>query len=270
MISTMVSQVIKGHNSGEKLENARVDGGIYRYLICQEEEHCRIVDIAAGPDKPAEAAVWAEIAELCDRIAWDEEARVILLAFDGAMPYPVQPGAEKRSSLVEPVAKLKQPVIAAIRGNAVGLGLELALACDIRIATENARFGFPQIRDGLIPSNGGTQRLPRLVGQAKAMQMILTGDLIDSEEAYRRGLIHRIVAPGALMDSATELVREMAMKSPLSLSYAKEALYSGRDLTLDQGLKMELDLYLLLFTTSDRTEGITAFKEKREPKFEGK
>jgi enoyl-CoA hydratase/carnithine racemase len=185
------------------------------------------------------------------------------------MSDPTQPNASERSSLVTPVAKLKQPVIAAIRGNAINLGLELALVCDIRIATEGARFGFRQIREGRVPSNGGTQRLPRLIGQAKAMQLILTGQLMDADEAQRAGLVHRIAASNTPMSAAMDMARDMAEKSPLSLSYVKEALYAGRDLTLDQGLKMELDLYLLLFSTSDRTEGVNAFKEKRKPKFEG-
>jgi enoyl-CoA hydratase len=145
----------------------------------------------------------------------------------------------------------------------------LALACDFRIACENARFGFSQIWEGRIPAHGATQRLPRLIGQARAMHMILTCEFISAAEAQRIGLIHRNVPAGSLLASATNMAEEMSRKSPLSLSYAKEALYSGRDLTLDQGLKLELDLYLLLFSTSDRTEGITAFMEKRKPDFKG-
>ena len=240
---------------------------IYKSLTCQEIGHCRIVDLAAGQEEDAADARFVDLAELCDRLAWDEQARVVVFSFDGELSIPH--GESEQVSLVEPVAKLKQPVIAAIHGDATGLGLELALACDLRIGTENARFGFPQIREGLIPFNGGTQRLPRLIGQARAMQMILTGELIDAEEAGRAGLLNRVVPADALMSSAIELAQEMALKSPLSLSFAKEALYSGRDLTLDQGLKMELDLYLLLFSTADRTEGITAFREKRKPQFEG-
>ena len=169
----------------------------------------------------------------------------------------------------EPAALLKQPVIAAIRGNALGLGLELALACDIRIGTEDACFGLPQICEGTIPSNGGTQRLPRLIGPGRAMRMILTGESIDAGEAHRIGLLNSVVASDVLMPTAEEMARKMATKSPLSLSYAKEALYSARDLTLDQGLNKELDLYLLLQSTQDRIEGITAFKEKRKPEFKG-
>lgn len=221
---------------------------------------CMFVDfepVGAGEEAWAERT--AEFADLCDRIAWDDEVRVVVLHFGGAM----------HDSLAALAARLKQPVIASVRGDAVGATLELALACDIRIGTENARFGLPQIREGRIPCGGGTQRLPRLIGRAKALEMILTGDLIDAEEALSLRLIHRVAAADKLTKTATEMAREMAAKSPLSLRFAKEALYHGTDLTLDQGLKMEMDLYLLLFGTRDRVEGITAFKEKRKPNFEG-
>jgi len=225
-----------------------------------------LIDVAAAPEDGTDAAELSQrLAEVCEEIAWDEQARVVVLAFDGKINLQ----SFDQEPIPERIAKLKQPVIAAIRGDATGFGLELAMACDIRIGTEAARFGLNQIRAGSIPCNGGTQRLPRLVGYGRAMQMILTGELIAAGEAIRTGLINRVVAPNALMDSAMEMAREMATKSPLSLSFTKEALYSGRDLTLDQGLKMELDLYLLLFTASDRVEGITAFKEKRKPDFKG-
>jgi enoyl-CoA hydratase/carnithine racemase len=233
-------------------------------LAYNEIGHCRVIDFGAG------ASSSFGLAELCERIAWDEEARVVILIFGEEVRDRLVANQDSSSvSFVEPVAKLKQPVIAAIRGDAVGIGLELALACDIRVGIDTARFGLPQIRDGIIPFNGGTQRLPRLIGQGRAMQMILTGELIDAAEALRIGLINRVVASDSLANTVMDMAQEMATKSPLSLSYVKEALYGGRDLTLDQGLRMELDLYLLLFTTSDRIEGITAFKEKRKPDFKG-
>jgi enoyl-CoA hydratase/carnithine racemase len=230
----------------------------------REVGHCRMIDLD-GTDSTS-----TELAELCNRIAWDEEARVVLLIFGDGIDNRLQTEpAPNQASLVESVAKLKLPVVAAIRGDAIGPALELALACDIRVGTENARFGLPQIRDGRIPCNGGTQRLTRLVGIGKAMQMILTGELINAEEACRIGFLNRVADSGSLLKVATALAQEMAGKSPLALSYVKEALYGGSDLTLDQGLRMELDLYLLLFTTSDRNEGITAFREKRKPDFKG-
>jgi enoyl-CoA hydratase len=246
----------------------------YRTLRYEEKGHCRAISLFSETDDEAAAFQISELSEICDRITYDETARVVVIVFDGTVcertSTPAVWGAGlERSSLVEPVARLKKPVIAAIAGDATGLGLELALACDIRIGTEDGRFGFPQIKEGRIPSHGGTQRMPRLIGHARALQMILTGELIDAVEAKQAGLLNRTVSSAALIGTAMEMARDMAEKSPLSLGYAKEALYKSRDLTLDQGLSMELDLYLLLFNTSDRTEGITAFKEKRKPEFEG-
>jgi enoyl-CoA hydratase len=233
-------------------------------LAYNEIGHCRVIDFGAA------ASSSAGLAELCERIAWDEEARVVVLIFGQEVNDRLLANCEAGQILfVEPVAKLKQPVIAAIRGDAVGLGLELAVACDIRIGIENSRFGLPQIRDGQIPFNGGTQRLPRLIGVGRAMDMILTGNLIDAQEAQRIGLINRVVPADSLAGIVIDIAQDMASKSPLSLCYVKEALYNGRDLTLEQGLRMELDLYLLLFTASDRAEGITAFMENRKPKFKG-
>ena len=231
---------------------------VYAALTYRETGHCRFVDLSGRPGDAE--ALFVELAEVCDRLAWDEDTRVIVLSFNGESVSPDRPERAERASPVDPVARLKQPVIAAIRGDATDIGLELALACDFRIAVDTARFGFPQIRTGRMPSSGGTQRLPRLIGQAKALHLILTGELMDAKEAQRSGLVHRVVPSSALAATAEEMAGAMSEKSPLSLSYAKEALYSGRDLTLDQGLKMELDLYLLLFTTADRTEGVTAFR----------
>jgi enoyl-CoA hydratase/carnithine racemase len=232
--------------------------------IYSEFGHCRLIDFTAAEKQ------FIDLAEICDRIAWDEEARVVLVILGPEVNELLNRSLEtSESPVLDSIAKLKQPVIAAIRGDAIDIGLELALSCDIRIGTENARFGLTQVKEGRIPSNGGTQRLPRIVGQGRALQMVLTGESIDAAEAHRIGLIHRVVAPELLMDTASGMAEEMAAKSPLSLSYAKEALYSSMDLTLDQGLRKELDLYLLLFTTLDRTEGIKAFREKREPKFTG-
>jgi len=252
---------------------AEVSTRKYKTLIPERTGRSLTVDI---PDRKYDTEgvrqLASDLSELCEQIAWMEEVRVVLLAFAGEIKNPYPCGVEIETEpicLVEPVAGLKQPVIAAIRGNAVGSGLELALACDIRIGTEDAFFGLPQVCEGAIPSDGGTQRLPRLIGQSRAMQMILTGESIDAGEAHRIGLINRVVSSDLLTKSASEMAREMATKSPLSLSYAKEALYSSRDLTLDQGLNKELDLYLLLHSTQDRIEGITAFIERRKPEFKG-
>jgi enoyl-CoA hydratase/carnithine racemase len=179
-------------------------------------------------------------------------------------------GEMKFFPIAEPIAKIDQPVIAAIQSDALGPGLEMVLACDLRIAAETARFGLPQIKAGLIPGNGGTQRLARLAGRGKALEMILTGETIDAREAYRVGLVNKVAPLQELMSTVMGMAREMASKGSIALRYTKEAVYQGMDLTLEQGLRLEADLYLLIHTTKDRIEGITAFREKRAPKFEGK
>ncbi len=168
------------------------------------------------------------------------------------------------------IANINKPVIAAINGDALGPGLELALACDIRIASNQARFGLPQIIQGYIPSNGGTQRLPRLIGRGKALELILSGDIIDAAEAFKIGLVNKIVSPKDLLPEVEKIAAAMADKGPFALKYAKEAVLKGTDLTLEQGLRLETDLYMLLHTTYDRAEGITAFQQKRTARFKGK
>jgi enoyl-CoA hydratase/carnithine racemase len=230
------------------------------------------VEIPPLGDETALLDAGSEFAALCEEVVWENEVRAVVLVFDGpglvAMsPESLQSGTVP--SLSETVGSLRQPVIAAIRGDATGPGLELALACDIRLGTEGARFGLPAVAEGSIPSSGGTQRLPRLIGQGKALEMLLTGSVIDAREALRVGLLNRIVAPGDLVARANALAFDIALKSPLAVAYVKEALHKGMDLTLEQGMRMELDLYLLLFGTNDRVEGIRAFQEKRTPFFEG-
>jgi enoyl-CoA hydratase/carnithine racemase len=247
---------------------------IYRTLTYEKTGFVGLINIGGRDYGGLTPQLTGELGELCSEISWDEDVRVVVLVCDGEISEPADEGSDESSgtgpaSLVDPVARLKQPIIGAIRGNAIGLGLELTMACDIRIGTEGAHFGFPRIRDGLIPCAGGTQRLPRLVGRGKALEMLLTGDSLDASEALRIGLMNRIVPSDQLAEQATRMGKEMAEKSPLSVAYVKEALYGGMDLTLDQGLRMELDLYLLLFSTHDRVEGVTAFREKRKAKFDG-
>ena len=174
-----------------------------------------------------------------------------------------------RYSVARTVASIEQPVIAAINGDALGQGLELALSCDIRLASHQARFSFPQVALGLMPTDGGTQRLPRIVGKGKAMELILAAQTISAEEAFEIGLVNKIVEQEKLAVEAEALARTLADKAPIALKYIKEAVNKGLDLTLEQGLRLEADLYFLLHTTTDRTEGIEAFLRKRPPRFKG-
>ena len=163
-----------------------------------------------------------------------------------------------------------QPIIAAINGFALGGGLELALACDIRIAADNAQLGLTEINLAIIPGGGGTQRLPRLVGRGKALEMILTGARIPASEALRIGLIERMAPTGDALTAATDLARAIASKAPIALRYAKESVVKGLGMSLEDGLRLEGDLSTLLRTTEDRLEGAKAFLEKRKPRWTGK
>jgi enoyl-CoA hydratase/carnithine racemase len=168
------------------------------------------------------------------------------------------------------IAAIDRPVIAAINGVALGQGLELALACDLRVCSRTASFGMPQLTSGEMPWDGGTQRLSRLVGRGKALELILLGETIDADEALRIGLVHKIAPPAEMSGMVRMMARKISDQSLSALAYVKEAVYKGMDLTLEQGLRLEADLYYLLHTTRDRTEGIEAFRGKRQPRFEGR
>jgi enoyl-CoA hydratase/carnithine racemase len=205
--------------------------------------------------------------EICRRINADNN--IYLVTVTGIGNFFCAGSEMQTDRVAASVASLEKPVIAAINGDALGEGLELALACDVRIAVPHAHFGLPEITAGLIPSDGGTQRLPRIVGKGKALEMILTGEIIDSAEALEYGLITKIVAPDALDEEMAALTKSIAAKAPVSLRYIKEAINKGLDMTMEQGLRLEADLYFLLHTTGDRSEGIKAFQQKRPPEFKG-
>jgi len=167
------------------------------------------------------------------------------------------------------IINLYKPVIAAINGNALAGGLELALACDIRIAAENAVFGLPEISLGIIPGGGGTQLLPRLIGDAHAREMILTGSRIDAQTAERIGLVSRVVPPGELMSTVMQLASKMKDFSPIALKNAKKAINRSREVGLTEGFIFEAQAYLACIHTKDRIEALQAFAEKRKPVFRG-
>ncbi len=168
------------------------------------------------------------------------------------------------------LAMIECPVIAAINGDALGQGLEIALACDIRYTSHDAHFGFPGTAAGLMPMDGGTQRLPRLIGKGKALELLLSGAVIDAKEALDIGLVSQVLPAKELIAQTMAFTAGMAAKAPIAMRYVKEAVNKGADLSLDQGVRLEADLYFLIHTTDDRTEGIKAFQEKRTPQFKGK
>ena len=173
-------------------------------------------------------------------------------------------------SLFTAIDTFPKPVIAMINGYCLGGGCELALACDIRIASETASFGQPEINLGIIPGGGGTQRLTRLVGEGKAMEMILTGEIIDAQTAFGIGLVNHVVPADQLRTTTMEIANRIADKSPIALMLAKEAVKIASRSTLDEGLRREVDLFALCFSTEDKNEGVSAFLEKRKPVFKGK
>jgi len=210
--------------------------------------------------------------DVCLKINQDDDIYVVTITGAGNKAFCNDSELEKsgtRYSVATAIASMEKPVIAAINGDALGQGLELALSCDIRLSSEKARFGFPQVAHGLIPFDGGTQRLPRIVGRGKALELILTTEIITAEEALRIGLVSKVVTGANLAAETEALARTIAAKAPIALRFIKEAINKGLDLTLDQGLHLEADLYFLIHTTADRTEGITAFLKKRPPQFKG-
>ena len=251
---------------------------IYQTLRFEKAGHTRVLHLgdSAAPDAISTARMAAELTEACDEINGDDEARVVVVAgcFDVPLAEPAAetdpPRATPWWNLAEVLASVDKPLIAAISGDAVGQGLELSLACDIRMCAEHCRFGLPHITAGLIPWDGGTQRLPRTVGKANALRMVLTGALIDAQEALRIGLVSQVVAADRLIAVVTDLAQEMASRAPIVLRYVKEAVNQGMDLTLPQGLRLEADLYFLLHGTRDRSAGIRAFQEKKGVRFEGR
>jgi enoyl-CoA hydratase/carnithine racemase len=174
------------------------------------------------------------------------------------------------STQTRAVASVSKPTIAVIRGYCLGGGLELALACDFRIASEDAKLGLTEVRRGLIPGAGGTQRLTRLVGPAKALEICMTGDSVSGVEAHRIGLVNSVVPADKVLKAAEELAGRLLKGAPVALSFIKEAVNKGIELPLEEGLRLEADLSALVATTEDSKEGPRAFAEKREPVWKGK
>ncbi|MGQ0524568.1 MAG: enoyl-CoA hydratase-related protein [Betaproteobacteria bacterium] len=168
------------------------------------------------------------------------------------------------------IAACPKPVIAAVNGFALGGGCELAMTCDIIIAGESARFGQPEVKIGIIPGGGGTQRLTRAAGKYKALRYILTGDLFGAKEAFDMGLVSDIVPDAEVEKRAIEMAQQIAALSPLAIQQAKEAVLRGMDAALDTGLALETKAIQILFSSQDQKEGMAAFIEKRKPKFTGK
>jgi enoyl-CoA hydratase/carnithine racemase len=238
---------------------------------------------------PIDAALIRDLRDACEALSESKKVRVVILTAEGdtfsnGWDWPAVTGAASDGgSLLEAargqgmtedpfgcLAELPRPVVCAINGDAAGAGLELALACDIRIAVEGSRFSIPEPSMGILPMAGGLQRLARLVGRGKALELALTGISVDAREALRIGLVSAVAEDGKLAADAEIIALRIAERGPLATAYAKEAVSRGIDMPLEQALRFETDLTVILQTTEDRAEGVKAFLEKRKPKFKGK
>lgn len=177
--------------------------------------------------------------------------------------------AERGQRIFRKFETSPKPTLAAVNGFALGGGCELAMACHLRIASDKAKFGQPEVKLGLVPGYGGTQRLPRLVGKGRALELLLTGEMIDAAEAFRIGLVNRVVAPDALLDVARAMLAAMLLQAPLAMAHCIEAVDRGLDMGLDDAIALEAAHFGLLSSTADKGEGMTAFLAKRPPAFTG-
>ncbi len=219
-----------------------------------------------------------------DRLKADDAVRVLVITGAGEKSFvagadisefagrtvAAQRNVFQERSLFNSLDAFPKPVIAMINGFCLGGGCELAMACDLRTASESARFGQPEINLGIIPGGGGTQRLTRLIGETKAMEMILTGDMIDAARAFNLGLVNEVFPAEQLEEKTFALAGKIAEKSPVALQMAKEAVKLAARSNLDEGLRREIDLFAVCFSTEDKEEGVAAFLEKRKPVFKGK
>jgi enoyl-CoA hydratase len=253
----------------------------YENIIFEKEENIAIITFNRPEAMNAlNNQTRAEFGQAIQDVASDDEIKVLILTgsgkafvagsdikeFNATTPF----AAHNIRRLGEMVEQLEKPVIAAVNGFCLGGGNEIAMGCDIIIASEKAKFGQTEINIGIIPGGGGTQRLQRLIGACRAKELIFTGDIIRAEEADRLGLVNRVVPMDELMPAAKELAKKIATKSAAALKLAKQSINYGMQTNLASGLKYEYELYSLSLSLEDKKEGVNAFLEKRAPKFVGR
>lgn len=231
--------------------NAQLRDEVAAVVAALDDSEVRVV-VLTGSDESHSFAAGADVRELQDRTFLEQRER------------------SKRPRIYERVEGLDQPVIARVNGHALGGGCELALACDVRIADTTAKLGFPEVTLGLIPGGGGTQRLPRLVGEGEAMRLILSGAVVDATDAADRGLVDEVCDPEDLDEAVYGLAGAMAENSPVALEYAKRAIRASSQLGLEDGIEYEAELFAGVLASEDSSEGIRAFLEDEAPEWPGK
>ncbi|MFB6071493.1 MAG: enoyl-CoA hydratase/isomerase family protein [Halobacterium sp.] len=231
--------------------NAQLREELKRVCAAVDDSDARVVVLTGSEDAKAFVS-GADVTELRERDAVEQRR------------------ASERPRVYETVEDLRQPVIAALNGHALGGGLELALACDVRVAHERAKLGSPEINLGIVPGGGATQRLPRLVGEGQAMKLVLTGDPIDAAEAADIGLVEDVHPDGEFEDAVDDLAASMAEHSPVALEYGKDAVKAASRMDLESGVEYEAELFAQLFATADKDEGIDAFLADRDPEWRGR
>ncbi|HEY2385243.1 MAG TPA: enoyl-CoA hydratase-related protein [Terriglobia bacterium] len=258
---------------------------VYQNILLATKDRISVLTINR-PDKrnALNQATRDEILHALDSLKASPDSRVLVITgagdkafiagadigeFEGQTPL-TQREAMKEPRIFDAIEGFPKPVIAMINGFCLGGGMELALACDLRVASDTAKLGQPEINLGIIPGGGGTQRLTRLVGEGKSMELILTGDLIDAVEAKAIGLVNDVVPAADLQARAMALAGRIAEKSPIALRMAKEAVKTAARMNLREGLDRETDLFSLTFGSEDKAEGVRAFLEKRKPDFKGR
>jgi len=230
-------------------------------------------------------ATWLDMQAAFEDARDDEKIRGVILTGAGdkafiagadiselaqVSPFQAEQSSRLGQHVLNLIETLGKPVVAAVNGFALGGGCETAMACTIRIAAEHAHFGQPEVKLGLLPGGGGTQRLPRLVGRGRALQLILTGETIDADEAWRIGLVNRVVPAAALIAGAEAILAQILANAPIAVRYSLEAVHQGLDGGQAEGLALEASLFGVCAGTADKSEGTTAFLEKRAPKFQGR
>ncbi len=257
----------------------------YNTILVEKEDQITTIYLNRPPYNPLSSELFAELSDAMDKVAQDEETRVLIITGKGDKALAAGADIKEMARLDDSeiinmnkisrqafskIANLDKPTIAAINGLALGGGLELALTCDFRICSENAKLGLPEINLAIIPGGGGTQRLQRLVGQAKAKELLFLGETIKAEDALAMGLVNQVVPLEELLNAAKELAKKLAEKPPLAMRMLKMAVNSGAHLDLEAALDLEFACFTTTFASEDRKEGMQAFIEKRKPQFKGR